>query len=67
MGEITSREERHFNCRQAKRTAKLLIEWQEMDGRRVIKSMSCDNPKLSDLDNWDCHWSCWEAVQEEGA
>ncbi len=67
MGENTLREERTINCLAEKRTAKLLIEWQEKDGTRVIRSMSCDNPKLKDLNNWDCHWSCWEAVQEGDA
>ncbi len=65
MDENILREECTFNCLEEKRTAKLLIEWQEKDGKRVIKSMSCDNPKLKDLNNWDCHWSCWEAIQKK--
>ncbi len=60
------REERVFECQDEGRTAKLLIEWQEKDGKRVLRSVSCDHPRLSDIDNWDCHWTCWEAVQKSG-
>jgi hypothetical protein len=64
MGGKTLREERTFECQDEKRIAKLLIEWQEKDGTRVLKSVSCDHPRLSDIDNWDCHWTCWEAVRK---
>jgi len=60
----TLREERTFECQDEKRTAKLLIEWQEEDGKKVLRSVSCDHPRLKDIDNWDCHWTCWEKVQK---
>jgi hypothetical protein len=44
------------------RTAILLVQKQEVDGEMVIKSISCDNPRLRDLDNWDCKWQCWEEL-----
>jgi hypothetical protein len=64
MGGKTVREERSFECRDEQRTAKLLVEWQEKDGERVLKSVSCDHPRFGDIDNWDCHWTCWEAVKK---
>ena len=64
MGEKSLWERRTIECPEEKRTAKVLIEWQTEDGERLGKSMSCDNPRLRDIDNWDCHWSCWEAVQK---
>jgi hypothetical protein len=66
MGGNTTREVRTFECRDEKRKAKLLIEWQEQDGKKVLRSLSCDHPRLGDIDNWDCRWTCWEAVRKSG-
>lgn len=51
-------------CPEEKREAKLLLEWQKEKGKKVLKSIQCDNPKLSDLDNSDCQWSCWEKASK---
>lgn len=64
MEEKITRENRKIQCPEEDRTADLTIEWQEIDGRRMIRSVCCDNPKLRDLDNWDCRWTCWEAMKD---
>ena len=42
--------------------ARLLLEWKETQGKLTLSGVSCDNPRLKDLDNWECRWSCWEEV-----
>jgi hypothetical protein len=39
---------------------RLLLEWEEVEGKWTLSGVSCDNPRLKDLDNWECRWSCWE-------
>jgi hypothetical protein len=48
-------------------TATLRVEREIEDGKPVIKSVSCDNPKFHDMNhaNWDCRWSCWEKLAKE--
>lgn len=71
MGEQAKRddktrwEEKQVRCPEGKHTANLLIEWSQEGGQPVLKGISCDNPRLSDLDNWDCRWSCWEKIQRQ--
>ncbi len=57
---------REFDCREQKRAAGLVIEWENRGGRDVIKSICCDNPKFYDLNNWDCRWSCWDKLERSG-
>jgi hypothetical protein len=42
-----------------------LLEWQEENGKKVLKSASCKNTKLMDLKPEDCQWSCWEELEKE--
>jgi hypothetical protein len=44
---------------------RLLLEWQEVQGAWTLCGVSCDNPRLKDLDNWECNWACWEEVAEQ--
>ena len=48
-----------IKCDETQREANLLIEVCKEKGKEVVKSVSCDNPRLADLNNWDCKWSCW--------
>jgi hypothetical protein len=66
MEDKIRRESRKFRCPDEDRDAQLLIEWREEDGKEVIASVHCDNPRLSDLDNWDCRWTCMEALEKAG-
>ena len=54
-----------MNCPEEKRIANLFLEWHEDEGKVVLKSIVCDNPKLRDVDNSECEWSCWEKIAEE--
>ena len=54
-------------CPEDKIDANLLLEWREEDGKRVLNSISCDNPKLMDLKPQDCNWSCWEEIEKTKA
>ncbi|MFC2173076.1 hypothetical protein ACFLU6_10660 [Acidobacteriota bacterium] len=61
-----SRWEKHqIQCQEENRLANLLIEWCEENGGEVLNSVSCDNPKLAGLDNWECKWSCWKQILED--
>jgi hypothetical protein len=65
MPSIPRWETREFDCPEGEGVAHVLIEWAEKDGRPVVKGISCDNPRLSDLDNWDCKWSCWKKIEKD--
>lgn len=52
-------------CREQGRTARLLVESEEKDGRRRVTGVECDNPKLQTLEPWDCDWSCMDEVEEQ--
>ncbi len=55
-------ENREIECPEEKQTANILLEWQTEKGSKVLQGVCCDNPKLRDLDNWECKWSCWEKI-----
>jgi len=63
MKHKTRWETRKIQCPEEKRNAKLFIEWHLSDGTEKVNSVRCDNPKLADLDNWDCCWTCWEKIE----
>jgi hypothetical protein len=56
---------RRIKCPEVGRDADLLVELLEENGAEVVNSISCDNPRLADLDNWDCEWSCWDKVAKK--
>jgi hypothetical protein len=58
-------EVRQRRCADAECVANLLLEWRDLQGRSVLTGVSCDNPRLRDLDNWDCSGSCWEEIADE--
>jgi hypothetical protein len=43
-------------------SATLLVEWDESGAEPVVSGIHCDHPRLKDLDNWSCGWSCWGEV-----
>ncbi len=59
-------ETRQIQCLEQELCANLLIQWRDTESGTVLHSVSCDNPRLKDLDNWECRWSCWEQVASEG-
>jgi hypothetical protein len=60
------RECRKFKCPDEDRVADLTIEWRQERGKEIIESVHCDNPRLRDIDNWDCRWTCLEALEKAG-
>ncbi len=52
-------------CPEGNYEARLLLEW-DAGGNKVLKGISCDNPKFAGLDNWDCKWSCWQKMEAAG-
>lgn len=53
---------RHIKCPEDKGKAALLIEWKVERGRKVLNSLSCDNPRLMNYSDEDCHWLCLEKI-----
>jgi hypothetical protein len=53
------------NCPEDNVDTELLLEWQEKDGKKLLNSIRCDNPKLMDLNPEDCQWSCWEEIEKD--
>ncbi len=57
---------RKLTCPEAQGEVSLLLEWQGTVKRPVLAGVCCDNPRLRDLDNWECDWRCWERLATEG-
>ena len=53
-----------IQCPEEDIDTELLLEWQEENGKKVLKSVSCKNTKLMDLKPEDCQWSCWEELEQ---
>jgi hypothetical protein len=60
----SSWEKCRVTCPEEKIDTELLLEWREEGGKKVLKSISCKNPKLMDLKPEDCQWPCWEAIEK---
>jgi hypothetical protein len=65
MSEKPRWETRRLTCPEGDYTAELLIEWREVGGRPTVQSVSCNNPKLRGLDNWDCRWTCLDELTKK--
>jgi hypothetical protein len=65
MSRTLRRETRKIVCPEEHRTNSISLEWDEGGSRSVLKSIRCDNPRLRDIDNWECEWSCWEEIAGE--
>ncbi len=64
MNDVFRRETRHYECVEAGRTATLTIEWRREGNRLAVSSVTCDNPRLRDTDNWDCRWTCLKNIED---
>ena len=49
---------RQMKCPEGKGQAGLLLEWKVEKGKKILCSISCDNPQLSDYSGVDCQWLC---------
>jgi hypothetical protein len=59
------REMRQIECPEEKRTANVYLEWEDSWDKPMLNGICCDNPRLRDIDNWECEWSCWEQITGE--
>jgi len=53
---------RQMKCPEGKGKAELLLERRVEKGRKVLRSISCDNPRLADYSGVDCRWCCLEKI-----
>jgi hypothetical protein len=53
---------RHMKCPEEKGKAQLLLEWKVQKGKKVLQSVSCDNPQLIDYSGTDCQWLCLKKI-----
>lgn len=53
---------RQMECPEGMGKASLLIEWRIERGKKVLYSISCNNPLLMDYSGQDCHWLCWDRI-----
>ena len=53
---------RQMPCPEARGKAELLLEWKVEKGKKVLHSISCDNPQLMDYSGMDCQWYCLEKI-----
>lgn len=62
MKQTTQWSIRKMRCSEENCTTELLLEWKVEKGRKVLHSISCDNPRLLDYSGADCHWHCLEKI-----
>jgi hypothetical protein len=53
---------RHRKCPEGRGKSGLLLEWKVEKGKKVLHSISCDNPKLAHYSGMDCRWACMEII-----
>jgi hypothetical protein len=53
---------RKRQCPEGRGKAELLLEWKVEKGRKILHSISCDNPQLADYSVVECQWCCLEKV-----
>jgi len=54
-----------FTCREEQRAARLMVRVRRDGDHKKVVGIECDNPKFHSIENWECSWPCWQAVQEE--
>jgi hypothetical protein len=55
-------ERREVECPEEDRVTSVLLAWSAEGEQPVLCGVHCDHPRLKDLDNWECHWACWEQI-----
>jgi hypothetical protein len=51
-----------MECPEGRGKASLLVQWRVERGKKVLHSISCNNPLLMDYSGGDCQWLCWEKI-----
>ena len=53
---------RQMTCPEGKGKTGLLLEWKVEKGKKILHSVSCDNPQLADYSGVECRWCCLEKI-----
>ena len=53
---------REMKCPEEKGEAELLVEWKVQKGKKVLHSISCSHPRLTDYSGVDCEWLCLKRI-----
>ena len=64
MKQKSNWEKCQIKCPEEEIETALLLEWREENGKKVLNSVSCKNPKLMDFKPEDCQWSCWKELEK---
>jgi hypothetical protein len=59
-------ETRQVTCPEEGCPATLLVQWHDTETVSLLNGIHCDHPRLRDLDNWECRWSCWQEIADQG-
>jgi hypothetical protein len=51
-----------MKCPEGRGKTELLLEWKIEKGRKILQSISCDNPQLADYSGAECQWCCFEKI-----
>jgi hypothetical protein len=51
-----------MRCPEEKGEAELLIEWKVQKGKKILHSISCAHPHLTDYSGADCEWLCMKRI-----
>ena len=62
MADKSRRVIRQMECPEGRGKATLLAEWRVEKGKKILRSISCNNPRLMDYSGEDCQWLCWDKV-----
>jgi hypothetical protein len=54
-----------MECPEGRGKASLLVEWRVEKGKKVLHSISCNNPLLMDYSGQDCQWLCWDKISRK--
>jgi hypothetical protein len=58
MGNKSQWAVRSMKCPEEEQTVDLLVEWKVERGKRILQSVSCNHPALSDYSGKECQWVC---------
>jgi hypothetical protein len=56
---------RQMECPEGKGLAELLLEWKVEKGKKILCSVSCDSPQLTDYSGVECRWCCLEKLSAQ--
>jgi hypothetical protein len=65
MKQISKWNARQMKCPEGKGQAELLLEWKVEKGKKILCSVSCDNPQLADYSGVECRWCCLEKLSSQ--